>query len=180
MRCRVFAGLLGVLCAGALLTSCTPSHSKCSMAPTAGTFVGTLIERRGSTATFRVVRVVPDGRDASPIRPEAGRLAVVRYERHEEQFLRTGDRYLVTVWPDPKGNGFFSSVHMANHDCSGGTVHADGSAIDTSLRHQPHLHHVVFAFAAVLAALALLVGAWMAGTRRRQRRAVEALRRSAS
>ena len=54
---------------------------------------------------------------------------VVRYERHEQQFLRVGERYAVTVWSI---NGYFSGVHHADAVCSTGTVHADGSAIDTS------------------------------------------------
>lgn len=176
---RQVLALLGLLLAATLVSSCVTQRVKCSMAPDAGSFVGSVVEIHGSAVTFRVETVQ---RNTSAIaaefpRPVEGHHVVVHYQDHDEQFLHVGERYSVKVWPI---NGFSSSVHTANHACSGGTVHADGTAIDTSLLRQPHARRVFLVSVAALAVVGLFAAAWMLRKRRRQTKNVEELVRSAS
>jgi hypothetical protein len=125
--------VVGALAATTLVASCsttgtTTPRVMCDYAQDSGTFVGRLVGRHGSSVTYRVEAVRPSEGAAALPQPVRGTLVVVHYEAHEEQFLHAGERYSVRVWPI---NGFFSGVHTADRPCSGGTVHADGTAIDT-------------------------------------------------
>jgi hypothetical protein len=171
--------LVGLLAVAAFVTGCDPGRVICDYAADSGTFVGRLVERHGSAATFLVETVQPNASAlaADLSRPVEGDHVVVHYQDHDEQFLHVGERYSVKVWPIKR---FFSSVHTANHPCSGGTVHADGIAIDTSLLHQPHALRVLLDFVAALTVVGLFAAAWMLRKRRRQQKNVEKLVRSAS
>jgi hypothetical protein len=172
---RTLTLLGGSLLAMGILASCSP-RVMCDAGLDAGTFIGRVLEKHGSTVTFRVETVQREPSETSlDVRgPVAGTAAVVHYEKNEEQFVHVGARYAVRVWPVEAG--YFSGVHTANHTCSGGTVYADGTSIDTALVHQPHLRHVLLEYLAGLAAAGLIVAGWAVRKRRRQRKNVEELR----
>ena len=172
------AALLGTLVATSFVTSCTPTV-ECSMAPDAGTFVGRVEEKHGSAVTFLVqsLQQEPAAAPAKLHSPVEGQVVVVHYDKHQEQFLHVGQRYLVTVWWI---GHYYSGVATADIPCSGGTVHADGSAIDTALVHQPYLRSVLYKILIALAGVGLVVAAWALRQRRRQRKNVEELLRTAS
>ncbi|MDQ1509578.1 MAG: hypothetical protein QOG50_1422 [Actinomycetota bacterium] len=180
MRIRSSAALLiATLAATALMASCAAPRVECDYAADAGTFVGRVEKTRGSTVTYVVERLQaePASAPAKLHSPIEGEIVAVHYERHEDQFLRAGQRYLVTVWWVGR---YFSGVHMANHPCSIGTVHADGSAIDTGLVHQPHLRQVLDKILVAMVGVGLLITVWAIRRRRRQRKSVEELLRLAS
>jgi hypothetical protein len=172
---RTTALLIAMSAASALIASCAAPRAICDYAAAPGKFVGRVQKTRGSAVTFIVESVQreaasPSNELHSPIKGQV----VVRYERHEEQFLHVGQRYLVTVsWV----GHYVSGVHMANHVCSDGTVHADGSAIDTALVHQPYLRQVLFKVLIVGTGVGLVIAVWAICRRRRQRESVEALLR---
>jgi hypothetical protein len=144
------------------------------MAPDSGTFVGRVEEKHGSAVTFLVesLQAEPARLPAKPHAPVVGQVVVVRYERHQEQFLHVSQHYLVEVWW--LDVYYFSSIHTAGN-CPGGTVYPDGSEIDTALVHQPHLRHVLLEYLTGLAVAGLGVAGWAVRKRRRQRRNVEEL-----
>ena len=138
---RVIAlSLLGVLVAGSSLVSCDsrggPRRVICDYAQDSGTFEGRLVTLDGPGVTFMVERVDPNvaaARIGKRI-PVAGKRVVVHYDRGNEQFLHRGRQYKVRVWWVGESQSrlrFFSGVHVANQPCSGGTVYADGSPIET-------------------------------------------------
>jgi hypothetical protein len=59
------------------------------------------------------------------------RLIAVHYDNGDERRLHAGDRYRVLVWwlRRPAPAHYFSSVYTPKRDCSGGTIHADGTPI---------------------------------------------------
>ena len=179
MRIRLKAALVvGVLAAATLVSSCdNTGRVICDYAQDSGTFAGRLVERHGSSLTYRVEALQPSEGAAALPQPVRGTLVVVHYENHEEQFLHVGQRYSVKVWPI---RHYYSGVHTANRPCSGGTLHADGTAIDTSLLHQPHTLRVFLNVVTALAVVGVFVTAWAMRKRRRQRKNVEELLRSAS
>jgi hypothetical protein len=167
--------LIAMLAASALMTSCATPRAICDYAAEPGKFVGRVQKTHGSAVTFIVESVQREATSSrtEPHSPIKGQV-VVRYEKHEEQFLHVGQRYLVTVaWV----GHFVSGVHMANHVCSDGTVHADGSAIDTALVHQPYLRQVLFKVLIVGTGFGLVITVWAIRRRRRQRENVEQLLR---
>jgi hypothetical protein len=180
MRIRSSAALLiATLGATALIASCAAPRAECDYAADAGTFVGRVDETHGSAVSFIVESLHEHPAPASTElhSPIEGQIVVVHYEKHEEQFLHAGQRYLVTVWWVGR---YFSGVHMANHPCSIGTVRADGSAIDTGLVHQPHLRQVLYKILVAMVGVGLLITVWAIRRRRRQRKSVEELLRLAS
>ncbi len=140
MRIRVACIILGLLLVGSVVVSCAGHsgrrHVICDFALDSGTFEGRLVTRTGPGVTFMVERVHPNVaavRTGSRV-PVAGRQVVVHYDAGNEQLLRVGRRYKVKVWwlGDAQSRlRFVSGVHVANRPCSGGTVYADGSAIET-------------------------------------------------
>jgi hypothetical protein len=155
-----------------LLASC--GTVECSIATGPGTgydasFVGRLTGRHADTATFTVESTKtfrtenPDG----PI-PKLTASVAVEYPDDVAHFLHVGKRYLVNVeW---SGTAFESDIHRAGDCGSGGTLHADGSPIDTSTF--PWLHRALLAglVTPVVALLVLVAVVWY--RRRRHRRPV--------
>jgi hypothetical protein len=129
----------------------------CDYAPPAYTVKGPLVGRQGSVATYLIDSV---WRSQSGFREPpkllAGQRVNVRYEHGQAQFLRVGDRYRVTLWWISDA-GFWSGVHMGDEACSGGTVYADGSPIDTSLWVRSWVRNGVAIAGAVLFVLILLL-----------------------
>jgi uncharacterized protein YcfL len=130
--------LVVVLLALVMLAGCSSSGGRprviCDYAQDSGTFDGPLLSLSGSAATFRVDRVHTNPNARRLPKPTAGKTVVVHYDLGDEQFLRVGKRYTVKVtWVGGTSatRQFVSGVHTADHVCSGGTVYADGSAIDT-------------------------------------------------
>jgi len=177
--CSRAALAIATFAATALITSCGPPRAICDSIADAGTFVGRVENAHGSDVTFIVERLQDEATPAriKPHSPIEGNIVVVHYQRHEEQFLHVGQRYLVTVWWI---GHYASGVHMANHLCSNGTVHADGSAIDTALVHQPYVREVLFKILIALVPVGLLITMLAIRKRRRQRKNVEALVNAAS
>jgi hypothetical protein len=172
VRIRSTAAVVLVLFAAtAFLASCSNSGRViCDYAQDAGTFVGPLVRLRGANATFFVEQVKPNSSPAASALPRqpSRRLVVVRYEQKEQQYLHVGRRYSVRVWAI---NGFFSSVHVAGHKCSGGTVYANGSAIDTSVWSRPRTRHLILVLVSVV--LLVLGGAALFARARRRRTNVD-------
>ena len=107
----------------------------CDYAGPAGIFEGRLLTLRGAEAMFQVDRLRPStvhGRGNGPV-PVAGKRLAVRYENGEQRYLRANQRYRVIVWwlKVPPPARFFSSVHTRKSPCSGGTIHVNGTTIDT-------------------------------------------------
>ena len=170
VRARGLAVVVGLLLASIAGTSCAGSDVECSMLPSSGTFVGTLRSIQGTSATFTVESWTPTQNDAASTpsaAPVVGASVAVQYSAKEVAFLRVGRRYSVLVY-DGDG-GFVSSVRHADDKCSGGTVYADGSKIDTSLWSRSIVRRAALGFI-VLLLLTLVVLAFV--TRRlRDRRA---------
>jgi hypothetical protein len=95
-----------------------------------------------------------------------------------DEFLRVGQRYEVQLsWIDGR---FVSSVATAEDICGGGTRHADGSAIETSLLSRPHVKRLLLG---IVIALFVTVGPtsiWLRRRHQRRRRRNEADLRSAA
>ena len=97
------------------------------------TFVGHVLAKKGRQVTYQVDEVLQD-RSAPGLEPgplTAGQQVAIRYQGGDERFVHRGDSYLVDAF------GRDSGVHTAG-ECTktehgAGTVHADGSAIDTGL-----------------------------------------------
>jgi hypothetical protein len=130
-----------------------------------GTFVGRLTAVRGEHATFAVETYAPNpGGPVLTTPPRAAASVDVRYDSDEIKFLRTGRRYSVVVFPTENGPG--SGVHHADDNCSGGTVYANGSRIDTSLWSRTIVRRVLLGFVGLLVATLVFLG-WV--TRRTHR-----------
>ena len=165
VRARLFAAvlLLGATAiapwTSAVATSCGPGTGDAEI-------VGRLMRIDGATATFRV-DTSSRGRYLSPGAPvpRTGTDLAVFFYGGDEQFLRVGQRYVVHVWWDQ--GRFTSDVKTAQDPCAGGTYHADGSRIETSLISRPHVKQVLFAVAIVPPATLLLLAIWV---RRRHNR----------
>jgi hypothetical protein len=140
---------------------------------------GPVVEIEGRSVTYRVETFQPGRYDLEPRPPTPirGHLVVVHYGRYAHEFLHVGRRYSAPVgWA---GEGFFSLVDKGGV-CGFRTVNADGTAIDTALIRQPHVRRWFFEFVAASVVVGLLTSTWAVRKRRRQRRNVEELVRSAS
>lgn len=151
-----------------MLTSCGESEAKCSSAPSAGDLIGTLTRRHGSHAEFLIESIRPT---STP--PPAGAPALVvgthvrvHYGDSTAQFLHVGSRYAVEMWWH--NAEFWSDIHTADWPCSGRTVYADGSSINTSSWARARVREFVYVFAACVAGLVAVVAT--RHTRRIQRR----------
>ena len=128
--------LLGLL-AASLVVGCRghggTRHVICDYAQDSGTFVGRVVKIDGPTVTYFVEKLKPVPAGEVPRRnaPVPGKTVFVRYDQQEQRYLHVGNRYTVTVW---SFDGYMSGVHHSDAVCSTGTVHADGSAIDTSAK----------------------------------------------
>ena len=150
------------------LTSCGESEAKCSYAPTAGEIIGTLTERRGNHVEFLVesIRATTGSRPAGAPALTVGNHVKVHYGDTTAQFLHVGLRYSVTLWWLKAE--FWSDIHRADLPCSMGTVHADGSSINTSLWARSRVREFVYVLVACAAGLVAVVAT--RHTRRIQRR----------
>jgi hypothetical protein len=126
-----WAGGLALLTSLAMVDLAAPAGA-CSMDASIATFIGPVLSKGGGGAEFRVDRVlhVTDGEEFDP----KGSITV-DYWSGDEQFLEVGERYRVSVWSDREPSpAYGSGVHRAGENCGGGgTLHADGSSIDTAL-----------------------------------------------
>ena len=132
---RRVALIIAAAAAACVLMSSQGPAAACSLAAPAGAVVGEVVRIDGGGADLIVEQRTPyeptSGR-SQPELPRVGARVHVAYEGDEE-FLRVGRRYSVTLRDVPK-LGWFSGVHTAEEVCGGGgTVYADGAAIDTAL-----------------------------------------------
>ncbi|MDP9332954.1 MAG: hypothetical protein M3Q30_06565 [Actinomycetota bacterium] len=167
-RIEAFTAILGLAIAPIVVGSCAKAYVDCSKRGFDATFVGRLTAMRTATAIFAmesVQAVRHQGEDAHT--PTAGATVAVHYAEGQERLLRVGDRYRVgVVW---NGREFESGVHVADDPCSGGTTHADGSAIRTTRESLLTIRDALIALAiAPLVALLVLI-AWIGNGRRRRR-----------
>jgi hypothetical protein len=154
----------GLLFASTTISSC--AHSDCSKSGTSGTVVGTLTSVSGENATFTVQSWTPTpGVALETATPTVGSDVVVRYSSTEIRFLHVGKHYSVLVYEN--GTGFDSGVHHADDNCSGGTIYANGKAIDTSLWSRTIVRRAIIGFVVFLVVLLVFL-AWV--TRRSRRR----------
>lgn len=187
---RVIAlSLLGVLGAGSLVVSCdSPDGQRrviCDYAQDSGTFEGRLVTLDGPGVTFMIERVHPNvaatrsGRHIPPV----GKPVVVHYDNGDEKFLHRGRRYKVQVWWIDESQSrlrFVSGVRVADRPCSGGTIYANGSAIDTAILTRSSTRHTFVVVAAGLISIGALAAGLALRKRRRQARNVRELRGSCS
>ena len=128
------------------------------------TFVGEVVAIDGSTVTYRVDEVLDAPVDLTRPTPAVavGQEAVVHYSGGDERFLDTGERYRVDVYgsSDDLRSGVHNAGECTNSVSGTGTVHADGTAIDTKLLSsaglRPYLPKLAITIVAA-AAIALLV-----------------------
>jgi len=164
VRTRRLLAVVGLLFAATTGTSCGTVDCSSSKIGDSGVFVGRLTSVHGDNATFSVESWTParGGALVSPA-PVVGSTVVVEYVSNEIRFLHVGRRYAVSVFDGDHGLG--SGVHTAN-SCSGGTVNANGSSIDTSLVSRPIVKRALRAFVLVIVLMLVLL-AWI--TRRSHR-----------
>jgi hypothetical protein len=127
---------LRVLACAALITAYVTARpapaEACSIAAPAFTFTGSARAKSHDRVTFTVASVQPGPGPSAVALPAPGSEIVVRYWDGDERFIDVGTSYSVTVWGDPQTADYGSGVHTAEDHCGGGgTVLADGGAIDT-------------------------------------------------
>ena len=148
--------VVGLLSTPAALTACSTS---CDKSAPAQTIVGLVIARTDSAATFSIESVsIPRGAASEPAAPVLvrGRTVEVSYFADHAKYLRVGTRYRVDLsWN--RTDGFASDVHTSDEPCSGGTVYADGSSINTASWTRSHIVEIVLAVVLAPIALAVIV-----------------------
>lgn len=128
----------------------------CSLEPEALRFTGEAVAVDGDLVTFEVT-----GGDPTP-----GFEVEIEYVDDDSRFVDVGRQYEVTAW-ERAGGGLASGVHTAEDECGGGgTVHVDGSAIDTGLFTRNGFRPWVVA-APVAAVAAAVAAGWLVLRRRR-------------
>jgi hypothetical protein len=153
----VVVTILGLIATPVLLGAC--AHGTCNRAGDDAVFVGRLTARHGGAATYTVESVTA----TRPLRPggrvpEPATSTDVHYPESQAKFLHVGAWYRVAVfW---SGHEFTSGVHLADDPCSGGTVHLDGSSIDTSLFPWRGKALLALALASVVALLITTAVVW--------------------
>ena len=161
----VVVAIVSLVVPSGLLASC--SAVDCSKTGNDATFVGRLTAIRPGAAEFTVETVTIEQGFSPAHVPVAGTSITAAYADGQERFLRVGDRYQVSeAWI---GGGFASGVHVASDACSGGTVHADGSRIDTSSVTGKRARHLAIALVLAPVGALIILAAWLF-VRRRGRR----------
>jgi hypothetical protein len=149
-------GVGGFLLSPLTLTACSTSCDK--SAPTV-TIVGRVTVRSTSKATFSIESVSPSTNvtpdPATPVLAP-GKNVTVRYFADHAKYLRVGTRYRVDLFWDGAGS-FESDVHTSDEPCSGGTVYANGSSINTASWTRSHITEIVLALVLAPVALAVIV-----------------------
>jgi hypothetical protein len=160
---------IGTLGLSLMVASCGESMAKCSFVPTAYEFIGTVFERGGNHAEFVVDSLRPISRTPPLGTPslDVGQHVKVHFDGSTAQFLHVASRYEVSVWW--QNHEFRSDIHTADRPCSGGTVHAGGSSINTSLWARSRVQEVVYVVGPV--GVALLGTPCVRSVQRRRRRA---------
>ncbi len=162
--------IIAAIAAATVMSSCGARRTICDYAPSVGTIVGSAVERDGSAVTFVVESSTPGshvpGVDIVPP-PSVGSRVIVHYEKGEAQFLRTGTRYRVELWG--ASGGLVSGVRTANRACSGGTVRADGAAIETSLWSRSGVRRLAAVSGLILVGLLVISALGFSRRRHRQR-----------
>ena len=158
MRTRRLLAVVALLFAAATGTSCGTVNCSSSQIGESGILVGRLTAIHGGNATFSVESWTPSrGAVLKSPAPVVGSTVVVEYSPSEIRFLHVGRRYAVAVFNGDHGLG--SGVHTAN-SCSGGTVNANGSSIDTSLVSRPLVQRALRGFVLIVV-LTLVLLAWI-------------------
>jgi hypothetical protein len=133
VRARVLA-VLGLFLAGVAIAPWTAAvATSCGDGKGDAEIVGRLTSKRDATATFRVetVKAGPHPSANAPLPAPETSLPVYYYDG-DARFLHAGQRYDAQIWWDE--GRFTAHVTTAEDLCGGGgTLHADGSAIETSL-----------------------------------------------
>ena len=157
---------------GALATSCSDGRGDPKI-------VGRLTSLDGATATFRVESSTPGKyRPQDTPLPKTGTNAAVFFYSGSAQFLREGQRYVVPVgWSEGR---YSSWVDTAQDPCGGGTRHADGTTIETSLLSRPHVRKVLLVTVVVPAATLLILALWLRHRDQLRKRRNDASLRSAA
>jgi hypothetical protein len=127
-----------ILCLGLIAMSSsadTPPASACVELPRHYQFEGEATAKPKDGVTFRVESVVILHRYSTRATvPQRGETVTVVYLRGGDKFIDVGKRYQVAVWPGVENRPTSGVQTAANHCGGGGTVHADGSRIDTGIR----------------------------------------------
>jgi hypothetical protein len=126
----------------------------CSMAPPTATIVGSLVAKDGGSVRYRIEQLMEVQQDQGFDHRDT---LTVTYVDGDARYLEVGTRYRVSVYASSdEGPPYYSGVKRAEEDCGGGgTVFADGSAIDTGLTLLGIRVWPTAAAAAVLGALAV-------------------------
>lgn len=137
--------------------------------PTAS-FIGAVVERDGDLVTYEVGQPVTiEG--IVPNNVAAGDRVVITYGGGEARFLHRGGAYRVDAFgaDQPWRSGIAQARECPEAEHGSGTVHADGSSIDTGLLTRdgigPYVGRVVLTTILLLAASAVALVLW----RRHQR-----------
>jgi hypothetical protein len=166
------------LLAAAVLTPSPPAGA-CSMAAPAFTLTGPATAKQAHVVTFRVDKIESSfGTSTTPLpgdAPSIGSSVDVKYWDGDEQFLHVGNDYMVTAWSDRTTGQYGSGVRTAEDNCGGGgTINADGSAIDTGNKFMGLsvwiMYPIVVALAVVAGWIAVLLPLRVLTRRRRARR----------
>ena len=140
------------------MASCGQSGVKCSVIGDAYQFVGSVVSHHGNHAEFVIDSMLPT---AGPRPIDAPVLAVgervkVHYDGSTAQFLHVATGYDVGVfWLD---NEYWSDIHTADRPCSGRTVYADGSSINTSLWARSMVREAVYVIALIVVGVVAVRG----------------------
>ena len=157
MRVRVLVVLVLLLTGLAIAPWTAAAATSCGDGKGDAEIVGRLTSLRDATATFHIesVKVGPHPRPSAPIPAKQTSLPVYYYGG-DTRFLRVGQRYDAQIWWDD--GRFTAYVTTAEDTCGGGgTLHADGSPIETSLLSRLDWKQVLLVVGTPVAILFVLV-----------------------
>lgn len=162
--------IVGSVVSAALLGSCARTVTDCSEVGWDATFVGRVTAIQPAAAEFTVETVTAEPGSQTAHTPVAGKSIAVHYDGGQERYLRVGEEYEVSeAW---LGGRFVSGVHVGGDACSGGTVHADGSSIDTTSATARRMHRIEVGLLAAPVVALVVLGACVRWRRRRRTESV--------